>query len=46
MAYLGDNRWIEADPGVQRVLIVTVPSEDNSWFHQPMKVVRWNILRQ
>jgi hypothetical protein len=45
MAYLGDRRWIEADPGEQRVLTVTVPSEDNPWFHQPMKVVRWNILQ-
>jgi cell wall-associated NlpC family hydrolase len=44
MAYLGGNRWIEADPMEQRVIIVSVPSKDNSWFHQPMKVVRWNIL--
>jgi hypothetical protein len=46
MAYLGGNRWIEADPNVQRVLTVTVPSKDNPWFGQPMKVMRWNILRQ
>lgn len=46
MAYLGDNRWIEADSGEQRVLTVTVPSKDNPWFAQPVKVVRWNILRQ
>jgi len=43
MAYLGENRWIEADPMVQRVLTVTVPSY-NVWFGQPMKVVRWNIF--
>lgn len=46
MAYLGGHRWIEADPGEQRVIAVTVPSKDNSWFQQPMKVVRWNILRR
>ena len=46
MAYLGGNRWIEADPGEQRVIAVTVPSKGNSWFQQPMKVVRWNILRR
>lgn len=46
MAYLGDNRWIEADSGEQRVLTVTVPSKDNPWFGLPVKVVRWNILRQ
>ncbi len=46
MAYVGGNRWIEADPGQDRVIIVTVPSAENGWFRQPMKVVRWNILQQ
>ncbi len=45
MAYLGDNRWIEADPGIGRVVIVLVPSSDNGWFRTPMKIVRWNVLR-
>ncbi len=45
MAYLGENRWIEADPMAQRVLTVTVPSY-NVWFGQPMKIVRWNIFGQ
>ena len=43
MAYLGDNRWIEADALADRVLTVTVPSY-NVWFGQPMKVVRWKIF--
>lgn len=46
MAYLGDNRWIEADPDQQRVLIVIAPSKDNGWFRQPMKIVRWNVLQR
>ena len=45
MAYLGGNRWIEADPDQQRVLIVSVPTE-NGWFRQSMKIVRWDILGQ
>lgn len=45
MAYIGDRRWIEADPGVGRVITVTAPSTDNPWFDGPMKVVRWSILR-
>ncbi len=45
MAYLGGNRWIEADPMEQRVLTVTVPSKDNLWFQQPMKVVRWDTFK-
>ncbi|MEA3209623.1 MAG: hypothetical protein QOE70_2680 [Chthoniobacter sp.] len=45
MAYLGDNRWIEADPGVGRVITVTAPSADNPWFEGPMHIVRWSILQ-
>ena len=46
MAYLGENRWIEADPDQQRVLIVTAPSKENGWFREPMKILRWNIFAQ
>jgi hypothetical protein len=45
MAYLGNNRWIEADPGVGRVITVVTPSSDNPWFHTSMNIVRWTILR-
>ena len=41
---LGGGRWIEADPGPMRVIIVSVPEEKNPWFGQPMKVMRWGIL--
>jgi hypothetical protein len=44
MAYLGENRWIEADPGVGRVICVGIPSADNSWFKIPVRVLRWRIL--
>ena len=46
MAYLGGNRWIEADPGPMSVIVVSVPEEKNPWFGQPMKVMRWDILGQ
>ena len=46
MAYLGNNTWIEADPGVGRVISVPVPVKDNSWFDTSMKIVRWSILSQ
>jgi hypothetical protein len=45
MAYLGNNRWIEADPGAGSVITVTAPSADNSWFQTPMNIVRWSILQ-
>ena len=45
MAYLGDKRWIEADPSFDRVLTITVPTE-NGWFREPMKIVQWDIFRK
>ena len=44
MAYLGDNRWIEADPNAGRVITVSVPSSDNHWFRVSMKIMRWKIF--
>ncbi|MEQ1860347.1 MAG: hypothetical protein ABMA13_10455 [Chthoniobacteraceae bacterium] len=45
MAYLGDNRWIEADPGVGRVITVPAPTNDNEWFRTPMNIVRWTVFQ-
>ncbi len=44
LSYLGERRWIEADPAVGKVIIVTAPSADNLWFQGPMKIVRWRAL--
>ena len=44
MAYLGDQVWIEADPGLGRVVAVPVPAPDNPWFRVPIRIVRWSIL--
>ena len=46
MAYVGDNRWIEADPEKERVVSVIVPSSDNVWFQSPMNILRWTILQR
>jgi hypothetical protein len=46
MAYLGDNTWIEADPGLGRVFSGTVPVKNNLWFDGPMKIVRWSVLAE
>ena len=46
MAYIGDNHWIEADPGAGRVITVPVPANDNGWFRMPMNIVRWSVLSQ
>ncbi len=46
MAYLGDHRWIEADPDAHRVIVVTAPAANNTWFQTPMRIVRWTILQE
>ena len=35
MAYLGDQRWTEADPLDLKVLVFTVPEPRNAWFALP-----------
>ena len=44
LLYLGDNEWIEADPGVGKVISATVPVEDNVWFNMPVQILRWKQL--
>jgi hypothetical protein len=44
LAYTGENRWIEADPNVGRVITLTAPIPENPWLSEPMKIVRWKWL--
>jgi hypothetical protein len=44
MAYLGGNRWIEADPVAARVISAEAPSDEIGWFDTPMRIVRWSLL--
>jgi len=46
LAHVGDGRWIEADPGIGRVVTVTVPAADNPWFQVPVGIVRWSVLSE
>jgi hypothetical protein len=45
LAYLGDQIWIEADPGVGRVVTAKAPSRDNPWLSAPVNIVRWKLLQ-
>jgi len=45
MAYLGDNKWIGADPGEMKVTIFTIPETKNGWFSSPMNIMRWNKIK-
>ncbi len=44
LAYMGENRWIQADPGVGKVLILNAQTDKNGWFANPMRLVRWKWL--
>jgi hypothetical protein len=43
LAYLGDKRWIQADPTAQNVITQTAPSK-NGWYKGRVKIVRWKWL--
>ena len=45
LAYLGDRRWIEADPAMHQVVILSAPQRESSWFQARMNIVRWSVLR-
>lgn len=44
LAYLGDRRWIQADPQAGRVLVLSAETADNRWLRVPVRVVRWKVL--
>lgn len=43
LAYLGEERWIQADPGARQVVCQSV-TEPNTWHTVPVRVVRWTVL--
>ena len=44
IVYLGNDHWIQADPGTGRVLTLNGHRDDNQWFHHPITMHRWAIL--
>ncbi len=44
LAYLGENKWIEADPGLLKVITVAVPEQVNYWFNVSVYILRWQQL--
>ena len=43
LAYLGNHEWIQADPGAQKVIIVTTDHK-NAWLDAPAVFMRWRAL--
>jgi len=44
LAYLGGGEWIEADPGLGKVIRARAPVDGNPWFKTPVHVLRWREL--
>jgi hypothetical protein len=47
LAFIGDGKWIEADPDLGRVTILPTANpndESNVWLDVPMTILRWRIL--
>lgn len=44
IVYLGDERWIQADPMAGSVIIRRGKIDDNAWFDSPVTVHRWKKL--
>ena len=46
LAYLGDGRWIQADPNPHKVVIGKVPVEDSGWFKTSVYIMRWSEFKK
>lgn len=44
IVYLGNEYWIQADPGSGQVLTLNGYKGNNQWFHSPVTLHRWAIL--
>mgnify|MGYP003869159471 CR=1 FL=1 len=43
LAYLGDQEWIQAEPGVMKVITLTAPDE-NRWMKKEVSIMRWSQM--
>lgn len=44
LAYLGNEQWIQADPGAGKVIIENGKTSMNGWFAVPVTIHRWTEL--
>ena len=44
LVYLGDEEWIQADPGLGKVVILNGRTDPNQWFHRLVTLHRWTVL--
>jgi hypothetical protein len=46
LAHVGGGRWIEADPLESKVVLADASRAESSWFHTPVRIVRWKTLAE
>lgn len=46
LAYAGEGKWIQADPGIGAVATLDGRTADNVWFRTPVTTHRWQLLTQ
>ena len=46
LAYLGDEKWIQADPGLAKVATLHGRNDENGWFKIPVTTHRWRVLHE
>lgn len=44
LAYVGEGKWIQADPEVGHVVTLDGRKDKNSWFTAPVSMHRWRLL--
>ncbi len=46
LAYVGNEQWIQADPGIGAVATLNGRNDDNPWFRTPVTTHRWQVLEK
>jgi len=46
IAYAGEGKWIQADPGIGSVATLNGKTDHNQWFKVPVTLHRWRILSE
>jgi hypothetical protein len=44
LAYAGNGKWVQADPGIGEVATLDGRNDENIWFSSPITIHRWQIL--
>lgn len=46
LAYVGNEKWIQADPSIGKVATLNGRKDDNTWFRVPVTTHRWKVLEK